>query len=53
MVDQITIPFTREEWEVMLNNLRWEFVPNCGGEDCKCAVAGNIIDRIQKNLGIE
>lgn len=49
---QIGIAFTREEWEAIINTI--EYYTNFRyGFDEDFVVERNIVDRIQKNLGIE
>lgn len=51
----IAIAFSVDEWKFIINNLNWEYVPMCGDPEsgCGCAEAANIIDRIEKGIGIE
>jgi hypothetical protein len=46
------IDFTVDQWEFILDNLKWEYVPMCGDPEsgCGCAEAASIIDRIEKAL---
>lgn len=49
----VAIPFTVKEWNLILNNLVWEYSSTCSDTECDCNVAMNIVDRIEKNIGQE
>lgn len=54
MSNQILIPFTREEWDL----LHWALDENVQSirvhwDEDERMIAVNILDRIEKNLGVE
>ena len=49
----IAIPFSKEEWKLIADNLRWEYSSDCLDPDCDCVAALNIVDRIEKSIGEE
>ena len=49
----IAIPFSIEEWKLIADNLQWEYGSLCDDKNCDCVIVNNIIDRIEKGIGIE
>lgn len=49
---QIGIPFTREEWKSILSCIQYTIHYSTTSAD-RCEMENNIMDRIEKNLGIE
>lgn len=52
MSEQISIPFTRDEWLCIKGSLEYNIHYGETYPD-ECEEERNIIDRIEKNLGIE
>ena len=50
---QILIPFTREEWLYISEAVRFDLDSLWDDADNLSALAMNILDRIEKNLGVE
>jgi len=47
---KIAIAFTQRDWELILNNLLWEYSPTCDDTICQCPRAMTIVDEIRKHV---
>ena len=49
----IAIAFSVKEWNIIMDNLAWEYSTSCSDSECDCKMVMNIVDRIEKGIGVE